>query len=262
MKEFDELLETIRKLRSPDGCPWDRKQTNDSLIAYLFEESNEVADAIINNDKNHLREELGDLLLQILLHSRIAEEENEFNMKDVVYFLNKKLISRHPHVFGDETARDPDDVTRLWEEIKKNERADKKFESVLDKVPVNFYPVLRSYKLQKAASKVGFDWENYNEVFDKIDEEILELKNAIKANDAGDIEDEFGDVMFALINLSRFIDVNPDVALARTNNRFIKRFKYMENKIGESGKNFKDCSIEELEKLWQEAKEKLKIDEK
>jgi tetrapyrrole methylase family protein/MazG family protein len=262
MKEFDELVKIIEKLRSPQGCPWDRKQTSDSLLSYLIEESNEVVDAIINKNSDHLKEELGDLLLQILLHSQIAHENNEFSIQDVVKTLSAKLINRHPHVFSDKEVQNADEVLVLWEEIKKKEKENEKHESILDKVPNNFPSILKSYKLQKAASKVGFDWSNYNDVLAKINEEIDELKDAIIKNNPEDIEHEFGDVMFGLINLSRFINVNPDVALSRANNRFIKRFKYVEKKVNESGRNFNDFSIEELENFWQEAKGTIIKDDK
>lgn len=257
MIEFDEIKKTIDKLRSPDGCPWDKKQTHKSLLPYLYEEANEVGDAIINNDKNHLKEELGDLLLQILLHSKIAEESNDFTIQDVINNLNIKLIRRHPHVFGEETADSAEDVVKLWEDIKTIEKKDINFNSILDKVPKNFQPLLKSYKLQKIASSVGFDWKDYKGVLKKLEEEINELKEAIASNNIDNIEHEFGDILFALVNLGRFINIKADVALVKANSRFIKRFQYIENKIAKENKKFSDFSIDELEKFWQEAKKNI-----
>jgi len=254
MKEFKKLKKIIDKLRSPKGCPWDKKQTHKSLLPYLFEESNEVYDAVIKNDQNHLKEELGDLLLQILLHAKISEEKKEFDIKDVINNISDKLIRRHPHVFGEKSVNNADEVVILWDEIKKHEKKNKKKESVLDDVPSNFTPLLRSFELQKKAAKVGFDWENYNPVLDKINEELNELIDEIESNNKNNIEHEIGDLLFAVINLSRKLDINPITALMRVNLRFIERFKFVEKKVKESGKDIKKCNIDELEKYWQESK--------
>lgn len=255
MKEFDDLKEIIDKLRSPDGCPWDKQQTHQSLLSFLYEESNEVGDAIINKNKDELKEELGDLLLQILLHARIAEENSEFNIKDVIKILNEKLIRRHPHVFSNMSADNSDQVIEIWESVKKEEKEKRKSkESLLDHIPNNFHPILKSYKIQKEVSKVGFDWNNYSEVLLKIDEELNELKNAINNKDQDNIEHELGDLLFSIINISRFLHVKPDVALVKANLRFSKRFNYIEKKLKVQNKKFQECSIDELEKLWQDAK--------
>jgi tetrapyrrole methylase family protein / MazG family protein len=256
MENFQELKKIIDTLRGPDGCPWDKKQTHQSLLPYLYEEANEVIDSIINNDSDHLKEELGDLLLQILLHARISEEEKKFNIDDVIAGLNEKLIRRHPHVFGDKNASNADEVVILWDDIKKEEKKHKTFESILDSIPKNFTPFLRAIKLQKAANKVGFDWKNHKEVLDKVEEEIEELKEAIDKNT--NIEDEFGDILFALVNLARFLKIDSEVAIAKANLRFIKRFNYIEKKISGMGKKFNDFTIDELEAFWQEAKKNLK----
>ena len=252
MKEFDNLKETIDKLRSPEGCPWDKKQTHNSLLPYLLEEAYEVSDAIIDNNKNNLKEELGDLLLQIMLHSKIAEEENIFGIEDVLIFLNEKLIRRHPHVFKDENADTADEVIKLWENIKLDEKKDKKNCSIFDNIPKELPPLSKSYKLQKVASSVGFDWNNINDVIAKIEEEIGELKEAIASND--NIEHEFGDLLFSLVNIGRFLHLHSDIALLKANERFMKRFKYIEDKINVLNKSFKDFTLDELEKFWQEAK--------
>ena len=255
MKEFDKLKKTVDTLRSPKGCPWDKQQTHQSLIPFLYEETYEVADTIINGNVNHLKEELGDLLLQILLHSRIAEESNNFTIKDVIEMVNNKLIRRHPHVFGDINIDNSEDVIKIWESIKKEEKKDKKFSSIFDDIPNNFPPLLKSYKLQKAASRVGFDWKDYKGVLDKIEEELAELKEAIQQN--SNIEHELGDILFAIVNLCKFLNISAETSLAKANMRFIDRFNYIEKKIVELNKNFEDFNIEELEQMWQEAK-KLK----
>jgi tetrapyrrole methylase family protein/MazG family protein len=257
MKEFDKLKEIIDKLRSKDGCPWDRKQTNESLLPFLYEEANEVVDTILNNDYSHLKEELGDLLLQIMLHSKITEEKNQFSIKDVLNELCDKLQRRHPHVFDNVKAENSDEVKILWEEIKKHEKKNKKIDSILDTVPGNFMPLLKSYKLQKEAAKVGFDWDNYKDIFKKIAEEIDELEEAININHG--IEHEIGDLFFTIINLSRKLKIDPQVAISKANKRFIDRFKIVEDKVKKSNKSFKEFNIEELEEFWQEAKKILNM---
>lgn len=254
MKSFEDLVEIVRKLRAPDGCPWDREQTHKSLLPYLFEEANEVADTLIRKDSNHLREELGDLLLQILLHSQIESESGNYNISDVISDLAEKLVRRHPHVFGDQKADNAHEVLQIWDDVKKNEKKDKKFKYLLDKVPYNYSPLLRSYKLQKEASKVGFDWQDYRGPLEKINEELDELKEAINENKIDNIEHEIGDMIFALINLGRFFGIRSDVAVTKVNHRFKKRFDYVEDKVKESGKHFKDFTLEELDRFWDEAK--------
>lgn len=258
MNEFNKLKKNIDFLRSPLGCPWDKKQTHLTLLPYLFEEANEVAETIIDEDYEHLKDELGDLLLQILLHSRIAEEKNKFNIIDVIKNLNNKLIRRHPHVFADKKVKDSDDVIKLWESIKLEEKNGVKNKSLLDNVLKHASPLLRAYKLQKEASKVGFDWKNHKDVLLKIEEEINELKDAIKHNKINEIEDELGDVFFSLVNLGRFFNLHADVSLGKANLRFIKRFNYIEKKIKKLKKDFSDFSLEELDKFWDEAKKQEK----
>jgi tetrapyrrole methylase family protein / MazG family protein len=257
MTEFERLKEIIAKLRSPDGCPWDKEQTHKSLLPYLFEEANEVSDTIIRNDINHLREELGDLLLQIMLHSQIEAENKQFTIDEVLKDLSDKLVRRHPHVFGNEEASTSKEVLTLWEDVKKKEKS-QTYDSILDKVPYNFSPLLRSFKLQKEASKVGFDWDDYKGPLTKIDEEIKELHEAIETENVDHIEHEIGDIFFALVNLGKFFSIRSDVALTKANHRFYQRFKYVEKKVKESGKEFKDFTLDELDKFWDEAKVVLK----
>lgn len=259
MKSFEDLIKIVEKLRSPEGCPWDRKQTHDSLLPFLFEETNEVADTIISKDMVHLKEELGDILLHILLHSKIAEENNEFNLNEVINDISEKLVRRHPHVFGEIKAETADDVDRIWESVKVEERKGLKHSSRLDKIPNNFHPLLRSYKLQKEASKVGFDWDDYKPVLDKIDEEVQEIRDAIDSGVVEDIEHEIGDLIFAAVNLGRFFDVNADVSLTKCNKRFYERFRLVEEQVAFSGKDFKDFTLDELDIFWDKAKQLLKI---
>lgn len=257
MDAFSQLYETIKTLRSPEGCPWDKKQTHQSLLPFLFEEANEVGDTIVNNDLKHLKEELGDLLLQILLHARIAEEGGHFTLHDVITILNEKLIRRHPHVFGDQSANDADDVKVLWQSIKDEERKHKDFKSILDKVANNFPPLLKSYKLQKEAAGVGFDWTEIEDVFDKLTEEIDELKEAIRLKNSDEIEHELGDILFSIVNVSRFLKVKPDVALFKANMRFTKRFNYIEDKVKENNEDINALSLKELDAYWDEAKKNV-----
>ena len=258
MKTFDDLKAIISKLRSPEGCPWDRKQTHESLLPFLMEESGEVFDAVMKNDQLHLKEELGDLLLQIMLHAEIANEQKAFSINDVINDICEKLIRRHPHVFGEETVENSDEVLVLWEKVKKEEKAnpDKK-EFILDKVPKNFSPLLRSDKLQKEAAKTGFDWPESKMIIDKIHEELEEVKEAVNSGSKKDIEHEIGDLIFSVVNLGRFLKIKSDAALAKTNHRFYERFTYIEKKVRESGKRFEDFTLEQLDAFWDEAKKML-----
>lgn len=263
MEKFDKLKSIIMKLRSPDGCPWDKKQTHDTLVAYLFEETNEVADTIFRKDYNHLREELGDLLLHILLHSIIAEENNEFTIENVIEDISSKLIRRHPHVFSDAHAENPDDVNRIWEAVKSEEKLKKgeSHEFLLDKIPKSFEPLLKAYKIQKEVGKVGFDWENPDDIIKKIDEEYTELKEALKSDNNSEIEHELGDLLFSIINLGLHHKIHADVALAKCNNRFYERFALVELQVNKSEKNIADFTLNELDVFWDNAKQLLKTND-
>jgi len=244
---FEDLKEIMKELRQK--CPWDRKQTHDSLKKYLIEETYEVIDAIEKRDWDALKEELGDLLLQPVFHARLAEEEGRFNIDDVVDHLCKKLIERHPHVFGEEEAKNAEEVLKNWEKRKLEKR-----KSVLEGVPKHLPALMRAEKLQKKASKVGFDWRNLEEVKEKVLEEWNEFWNAVQKGDKREIEHEFGDLLFALVNLARFLKIDPEEVLQKANERFIKRFSYVEKKVKESGKPWEEFTIEELDKLWEQAK--------
>lgn len=260
MEEFDKLVEIIDKLRGENGCPWDKEQTHKSLIPNMIEESQEVIDTLIREDYQHLKEELGDLLLQILFHSQIEKEKNNFSIQDVLKDLCSKLIRRHPHVFSDIEVSNSKEVIKLWEEIKTKEKENEKKDknSILDKIPKSFDILLICFKYQKEAAKLGFDWPDYNGPLNKIEEELNELKDAINENNILNIEHEIGDMIFALVNLGKFFNIRADVALIKANNRFYNRFSYVEKKVKESKKDFKDFTLEELDNFWTEAKNELK----
>lgn len=250
-RRFDTLREIIRHLRSPEGCPWDRKQTHESLRHYLLEEAYEFLEAVAKNDAHAMLDELGDILLQVMLHAQIASEEGTFDIHDVIQNLSEKMIRRHPHVFSDTKVDTAEQVVENWEEIKKRERGFVEQSSILDKVPKNFPALMRAYELQKKAAKIGFDWDNLKDVFEKLEEEFRELKEAHNPNEW---EEELGDVLFALVNLSRFIKVQPEVALLHACQKFERRFRYIEKKVQETQKKWEDLSLSEMDKWWEEAK--------
>lgn len=247
------LTDIMARLRSPGGCVWDIEQTHTSLRRNLIEEVYEVIEAIDLADGPLLCEELGDLLLQIVFHARMAEETDAFTMQDVIDGITEKLIRRHPHVFGDVTVRDAGEVVLNWEAIKRKEKA-KERKSVLDGVPKNFPALLRADKLQNKAAKVGFDWDNISPVWDKIKEEIAELKEAVEKKDEKAVEEEFGDVVFTIVNLSRFLGVDAEVALNAANRKFVNRFSHMEQTVSRQGLKWEALTLKELNRLWDESK--------
>lgn len=263
MDEIKTLLKVMANLRDPDGgCPWDVKQTFESISAYTVEEAYEVADAIERKDMDDLKNELGDLLFQVVFHAQIAAENNQFEFVDVVNAINNKLVRRHPHVFADKKITDEDELYREWEKHKKNERLeknrsgkDKQLKSHLDGI-ASAMPALRwSEKLQKRAAHHGFDWQSIKPVFDKLQEEIGELKAEIVIEDnQARITDEMGDILFASVNLSRHLGVNPEQALRDSNRKFMSRFKVVEQLLEQDGKKMEECSVDELEIYWQKAK--------
>jgi len=264
--QIDSLLEIMVALRDPEkGCPWDIEQTFKTISAYTIEEAYEVADAIERMDMHDLKDELGDLLFQVVFHARMAEELGEFNFDDVARAISEKLVRRHPHVFGDEVAGSHEELHRAWEQQKKNERQAKelKHKSVLDGI-ASTMPALRwSSKLQKRAAHHGFDWEDVAPVFDKLQEEIGELKAEIEhENNQERIADELGDILFACVNLSRHLDVNPEQALRDSNIKFISRFTVVEQLLQQDGRQMDNCSVEELEAYWQKAKNLISTDER
>ncbi len=262
-KSFDELIAVMARLRAPGGCPWDHEQTYASLAQYLLEEAYETFDAIqeVNEtgDTANLREELGDLLLQVIFHSTIGAELGDFNIDDVTGGVTQKLILRHPHVFGDAKFARAEDVLDNWDQLKADERkasgkVEKIKDSILDEVPVHFPALLEGLKLTKKAAKVGFDWENADQIFDKLNEETIELQAAIKNGDTENINEEIGDLLFVVMNLARHLDVEPETALKRTNRKFRQRFKFIEDNLKQSGSTLEDASLAEMDALWNKAK--------
>ena len=250
------LQEIMRALRDPQsGCPWDIEQNFKSIAPYTVEEAYEVADAIERENWDDLKNELGDLLLQTVYHTQMAEEENLFNFSDVVNQISEKMIKRHPHVFGGtKQKKTSDQQIQDWEAIKAAERAEKNQTGILDDVALNLPALVRSLKLQKRAARVGFDWPAISQVLKKIDEETKELVEAKEFETQERINEEFGDLMFALVNLGRHLKVDPEEALKKANKKFVTRFKFIEDEIKSQGRNLEDTSLEEMEQLWQSAK--------
>ena len=251
-KEFDRLVSIMERLRQPDGCPWDRKQTHQSLRQYLLEETYEVLEALDEEDFPALKEELGDLLLQIVFHAQLAKEEGKFSIEDVVNAISDKLVRRHPNVFGDVVINTAEEQSKNWELLKKKEGRT----SAIEGVPKELSALLRAWRIQQKAAQVGFDWDNTADVWAKVEEELAELREAVGSGSRDKIEDEFGDVLFALVNLSRFLKVNPEDALRRTVNKFIRRFQQVESTLKERGKSPEDSNLEEMDAIWNEIKKK------
>jgi len=249
---FGRLLDVLDELR--EKCPWDRKQTNDSLRANTIEEVYELSEAIIKNDNDDLKKELGDVLLHIIFYAKIGEEKELFDIKDVCDVLCEKLIFRHPHVFGNTSADNSKQVEQNWEQIKLKEKNGNK--SVLDGVPSSLPALIKAFRIQDKARNVGFDWTKRNQVWDKVREEFSELQHEIEHLDADKTESEFGDLFFSLINAARLYDINPENALERTNQKFIRRFNYLEENTLKKGLSLKDMSLEEMDKIWDEGKTK------
>jgi len=252
---FNRLIDIMDRLRGNEGCPWDLEQTRESLKPFLVEETYEVLEALDEDNPEKIKEELGDLLYQIIFHARIASEKGEFNIYDVITKIHDKMIRRHPHVFKEEKAENSEKVLKRWEEIKRNEEGNIGRMSVLDGVPKELPSLLRAHRLQEKASRVGFDWEHIDQVFEKVEEEMEEFKNAFSQKNTTEMENELGDLLFALVNIARFIEVNPEDALRKTLRRFIKRFRYIEEEIAKKGRDIKDVSFEEMDSIWEKAKE-------
>ncbi|HEC97408.1 MAG TPA: nucleoside triphosphate pyrophosphohydrolase [Nitrospirae bacterium] len=250
--DFDKLVEIMEALRAEDGCPWDREQTRQSLKPFLMEEAYELLEAIEEDDPAKIKEELGDLLFQIVFHARIAGEKGEFDMQDVIEAISGKMVSRHPHVFGGKRLRTADEVLDRWVEHKRQEGKLK--ESILEGIPGNLPSLLKAHRVQERVSRAGFDWEKAEDVVKKVESEFDEFKSALKGGDEGEVEEEFGDFLFTLVNLSRFIDINPEEALRKTISRFIRRFSYIETSAKREGSALSDYTLEEMDHLWEEAK--------
>ncbi len=252
--EFKKLTEIVDTLMGENGCPWDKVQTRESLKPYLVEETYETLEALDGNNPEEIKEELGDLLYQILFHSKISENKKEFNINDVIESISNKMISRHPHVFKENKLETPDQVVNQWEKIKTKEKNKIGRKSVLDGIPVNLPSLQRSQKLQKKAANEGFDWDEITSVLDKLEEEVAEFKKAVLSGKTEDMKGELGDILFVLVNIAKFNKVDAEEALRATNNKFIKRFQYIEAEVAKRGKTLKDTPLRELEKHWQNAK--------
>ncbi|MEW6773857.1 MAG: nucleoside triphosphate pyrophosphohydrolase [Bacteroidota bacterium] len=250
---FARIIQIMDELR--EQCPWDKKQTFESLRTLTIEEVYELSDAILQKNYNELKKELGDVFLHILFYSRLASEANQFDINDVVRTLAEKLIQRHPHIYGNVKADNEDQVKQNWEKLKQQERPKKS--GVLSGVPLSLPSIIKAYRMQEKAAAVGFDWDNTKDVIQKVKEELNEfLQEAQKPDNKEKMEEELGDILFAIINLARFLKINPDDALEKTNQKFLQRFNYIEQKLLEQGKTFSDVTLDEMETYWQEAKTK------
>lgn len=248
-RKFEDLVELVAILRRE--CPWDRKQTHESIKDNLIEEAYEAIEAIDNQDFDEFRKELGDLLLHVLFHSKMADEKNEFEVGDVIETLMEKLIRRHPHVFGDTAVNGEAEVSENWENIKLKEGK----KSTLDGLPVQLPALIRAQRMQEKAANVGFDWPEWEQAWEKLDEELDEFKATLKEKNVERSSDEFGDVLFSLVNVSRYFELNAEDSLRKTNAKFEKRFRYIEQKLKEEGKALKDATLGEMDAYWNEAKE-------
>ena len=252
MNNFQKLVDIMTLLRSNYGCPWDKVQTSESIKPYLIEETYEVIEAIDEKDPVKMKEELGDLLLQVVFHAQIAKDRGEFDINDVIDKISDKMVSRHPHVFGDAKFETPEEVTKQWQDRKREEGKLK--DSALEGVPKELPSLLRAHRLQSRAAKVGFDWAKVEDVFGKLDEELEEFKEALEKKDKKEMEDELGDIFFVLVNISRFVGVNAEEALRKTISKFISRFRYIEMTAADEGRQLSDMTLEEMDALWNEAK--------
>ncbi|PZD94857.1 nucleoside triphosphate pyrophosphohydrolase [Paenibacillus sambharensis] len=257
-RSFDRLHEIVSILRSPEGCPWDREQTHQSIRKNFIEETYEALEAIDNDDPSGMQEEFGDVILQVMLHSQMEEEQGVFSAYDVIQSLNEKLIFRHPHVFGKSGADNAEEALQNWEEMKAEEKKRKGIsregQSLLAGIPKDLPAIMKAYKLQKKAAKVGFDWDDLEPVLAKIEEETAELRQAIRDGDKEEQARELGDLLFAAVNAARFIDADPEEALAGTNLKFMRRFAYIEEQLRISGRTFDETDLQEMDRWWEEAK--------
>ncbi len=255
---FDQLVQVVATLRGENGCPWDKAQTHETLKADLIEETYEVIEAIDAKSSDKLQEELGDLLQQVMLHAQIAKDRGDFSINEVLRSITDKLIRRHPHVFGDVKAKDVERVLQNWEAIKRSEAGYEDRKSVLDGVPEALPSLLRAQKIQNRAARVGFDWNTADDVLPKLEEEIEEIQASVKQGDAADIEMEIGDLLFSVVNLCRFLDLQAEEALRQAVRKFTNRFQRMEETLEQRGKTFKDYNLAGLDLIWEEAKQKEK----
>ena len=250
MEAFDRLVEIMHKLRAPGGCPWDAEQTHDSIKPALLEETYETLEAIDSKDYKALKEELGDLLLQVIFHSEIGKEKDEFTLEDVIKGITEKLVRRHPHVFGESNVKDTKDVLHQWSRIKQKEGR----KSILEGVPKQLPALQQAHRLSEKAARVGFDWETIEHVWEKFDEEICELKEVLPTADPERLEEELGDVLIVIVNLARKLNIDAESALRKSSAKFVQRFQYIEETFRKRGEDIHDASLKEMEALWEEAK--------
>lgn len=249
---FERLCDIMHRLRAPGGCPWDREQTHQSLVKYLIEEAYEVSECIEGGDDAELVKELGDVALQVVFHAEIAEEENRFQIVDILESVSDKMVRRHPHVFGDAQAEDSEAVLKQWESIKKEERGDKA--SRLDGIPASLPALLKADRLQSRAANVGFDWDGVEPVKEKVNEEWRELEEAIASGEGSRVQEEFGDLLFSLVNYARFIGVDAEQSLQDCNRKFTDRFQHIEESLHSKGSSVEQADLAEMDALWEEAK--------
>lgn len=252
--EFQALAEVMDRLRGEDGCPWDKKQTSETLKTFLIEEVYEVLEAIDKGSPEGMKEELGDLLMHIFFLAQISKEMGQFDIYDVAGAAVSKMINRHPHVFGKGKASTPEEVEVNWSELKRREKGKSKATSLLDSVPLHLPALLKAYRLTQKASRVGFDWEHLGDLSEKIQEELREFGEVIRGGDRERTEAEFGDLLFTMANVGRFIGVNPEEALRKSISKFVTRFHYVEKVLSKGKKGLKDASLEEMDRIWEEAK--------
>lgn len=252
---FEDLKEIMAKLRSPEGCPWDREQTHESLKRHMLEETYEALEAIEAGDDEMIKEELGDVLLQIVFHGQIAKEDDRFDTSDIVDGICRKLIERHTHVFGEDIAEDPEAVLKNWDKIKNKSKGLKSHTEKINAIPKTYPALLRSLKIQEKAAKAGFDWDDADGAIEKTMEEIGEFMEACRKKDCKSIQSEMGDLLFSLVNVCRFMDIEPEITLQETSDRFTKRFSYIEEQVKRNGKVMEDMTLGELDEFWDRAKE-------
>lgn len=250
---LEDLVELMATLRGENGCPWDKKQTKATIRPYIIEETYEVAEAVDENDPVMLKEELGDLLFEIVFYAQMMREEDGIDIYDIIAGIHAKMVRRHPHIFGDTSVSGADEVVVNWEQIKQEEKKGKRT-SVLEGVPKDLPSLLRAHRLQSKASNVGFQWENFQQVIEKLDEEFYELRHAYKSGDAEQLEEEFGDMLFVMVSVARFLNINPDNALQKAIQKFTRRFQRIERHVKAEGRQWSEMSVDEMETLWQEAK--------
>ena len=251
---FARLVKIMERLRGKDGCPWDREQTHESLKPFLVEEAYEVLEAMESHESEKLKEEMGDLLFQIIFHVQISTEQEEFTMEQLLEKITEKMIRRHPHVFSDAQMANAQEVLFNWEVIKRQEKGGRKIDSALDGIPRDLPALLRAHRLQDRASRLGFDWRDLGGAYLKFEEEIDEFKSALEEGDRRRIEEELGDLLFSLVNIARFIEMNPEESLRKAIGRFTQRFQHIERRLQEQGQEMGETDLEEMERLWQEAK--------